>query len=292
MPYSLVLNLLPQSSISKEFLQGINLHGLFFELVHHVNPELSSYLHKDFANKPFTISPLQTKTFHESLIHEKSSIVEKLQFIYSHDVPVQTPCWWRISLLDDLIFHELKKIWLNPDSNFSWSINDIKLKLCSVLMHPTSEQPWANHLSYEEIYQLASDQERKINFQIFTPATFRVFGTKYDSPLPDKSLVFNSLLNRWNTFSNIPFKNNIIEPIFPANFDLKTFTIEDKRSKFIGAVGTITFQIFGDVSPTIIKQLNTLADFAFFSGVGRKTTMGMGILKRVFNNSNKFYTVF
>ncbi|MGE4094679.1 MAG: hypothetical protein AB7G75_28000 [Candidatus Binatia bacterium] len=36
--------------------------------------------------------------------------------------------------------------------------------------------------------------------------------------------------------------------------------------------------------PAIVKTLNALADFAFFSGVGAKTTMGCGIARRMTSN--------
>ena len=49
----------------------------------------------------------------------------------------------------------------------------------------------------------------------------------------------------------------------------------------MGCVGRVTFQILGTVEPTTIKQLNTLADFALYAGVGRKTPMGMGVTRRV-----------
>jgi len=46
----------------------------------------------------------------------------------------------------------------------------------------------------------------------------------------------------------------------------------------------MNFRIMGDVDPMIIKQINTLADFALYSGVGRKTPMGMGMVRRIFKH--------
>ena len=53
------------------------------------------------------------------------------------------------------------------------------------------------------------------------------------------------------------------------------------ESKFIGCVGRISYQILGEIESTIIKQINALVDFALYAGLGRKTTMGMGIVRRV-----------
>ncbi|MCU0532618.1 MAG: CRISPR system precrRNA processing endoribonuclease RAMP protein Cas6 [Hydrococcus sp. Prado102] len=34
------------------------------------------------------------------------------------------------------------------------------------------------------------------------------------------------------------------------------------------------------IDPIQIQQLNALADFALYCGIGRKTTMGMGMVRR------------
>ena len=57
--------------------------------------------------------------------------------------------------------------------------------------------------------------------------------------------------------------------------------LADSRSKFIGVVGEISYRILGDIEPIQIKQINALADFALYAGIGRKTTMGMGMLRRI-----------
>ena len=56
--------------------------------------------------------------------------------------------------------------------------------------------------------------------------------------------------------------------------------VSDRRSKFIGCVGDLDFSILGNVDPQTVKQINALADFAFYAGVGRKTPMGMGQVNR------------
>jgi len=43
----------------------------------------------------------------------------------------------------------------------------------------------------------------------------------------------------------------------------------------------MNFRILGEVEPLTIKQINTLADFALYSGIGRKTPMGMGMARRL-----------
>jgi CRISPR-associated endoribonuclease Cas6 len=46
-------------------------------------------------------------------------------------------------------------------------------------------------------------------------------------------------------------------------------------------VGEISYRLMGDVEPLQIKQINALADFALYAGIGRKTPMGMGMVRRL-----------
>ena len=72
-----------------------------------------------------------------------------------------------------------------------------------------------------------------------------------------------------------------LDSIFPSFINIHTEIIPDSRSKFIGVVGEVSYRIMGDVEAIQIKQINALADFALYSGIGRKTTMGMGMGRRV-----------
>ncbi len=48
-----------------------------------------------------------------------------------------------------------------------------------------------------------------------------------------------------------------------------------------GFVGDVQFEIDAQASPEFAMQAHLLADFAFFCGTGRKTTVGMGQTVRV-----------
>jgi CRISPR-associated endoribonuclease Cas6 len=271
MPYSLVLNLLPRSPIPVSNLSGRHLHALFLELVNSVDGELADQLHQQSSEKAFTLSPLQ--------VEGGRSRGTLLQFQHDRSIPAGTSCWWRISLLDDALFGQLMHLWLSLNPNQPWHLGPADLQVASVLGTPQPTQPWANYSTYSQLYEQASDQERQIHLLFCTPTTFRI--TNYDCALPTKELVFQSLLKRWNRYSSIPFATTLIDPLYPSFFDICTEIVVDSRSKLIGCVGAITFQILGETDPLIIKQINALADFAQYAGVGRKTPMGMGMVRRL-----------
>ncbi|NET90495.1 MAG: CRISPR-associated endoribonuclease Cas6, partial [Kamptonema sp. SIO1D9] len=134
MPYSLVLNLIPLSPISPNYLSGRHLHALFLTLVSSVDKELGNYLHDSQSGKAFTLSPLQIKARSR----------QTLQWEHQKPIPPGTSCWWRISLLDETIFGKLTELWLNLNPDRAWHLGSADLKITSILGTPQSMQPWAN----------------------------------------------------------------------------------------------------------------------------------------------------
>ncbi|NEP17828.1 MAG: CRISPR-associated endoribonuclease Cas6 [Leptolyngbya sp. SIO4C1] len=291
MPHSLVLNLLPQSSIPPGFLTGRHLHSLFLNLVSSVNQSLGDELHKNQANKAFALSPLQVSG-RQPAGNRKAPAQASIRYQYHRAIPPETPCWWRIALLDDALFSQLQQLWLDLNPHKAWHLGPADLQITSILGTAQSTQPWANFCNYAQLYEQASATDRKLTLQFCTPTAFRQ--RQYDTTFPTGELVFGSLLRRWNQHSSIELSKDILDAIFPGAYELKTELIRDPRSQFertgakvdprsqfVGCVGQVTFQILGKVAPQTVKQINALADYALYAGVGRKTTMGMGMVRRL-----------
>lgn len=279
MPHSLVLNLLPTSPISPKYLTGKHLHALFLTLVSSVDQSLGDRLHEQQKEKAFTLSPLQVTGNREQAIENRNRVTSSIQYHYSQPISTGTPCWWRVSLLDDSLFSHLTPLWLNLNPSQPWHLGSADLQITSILGTAQSTQPWANFSPYAQLYDQASDTTRPLSFRLCTPATFRQ--GKYDSALPTRECVFNSLLSRWNRYSDIQFSDTLIEYLFPSFFDIRTELVNHPEGKWAGCVGNISYRILGDADAIAIKQLNTLADFALYSGIGRKTPMGMGMVRRM-----------
>lgn len=274
MPYSLVLNLLPLSPISPGYCQGKHLHALFLNIVSYCDRALGEYLHNQITNKAFTISPLQVTGYRGQII----------QYRHNKPIPVNTSCWWRISLLDDSLFGKLTQLWLNINPEKPWHLGSADLKIASILGTSQPDQPWANATPYDRLYEEASDTNNKFTFSFATPTTFGK-GKQNDS-LPTSESIFKSLCKRWNKYGNIEIPETELPllSLFPSYFNIRTEVISDySQSKLIGCVGDISYQAFGKIDPQQIKYLNTLADFALYCGMGKKTTMGMGMVRRINN---------
>jgi CRISPR-associated endoribonuclease Cas6 len=268
MPHSLVLNLTPIAPIQPGYLSGKHVHALFLTIVNSVDPDLASRLHEQTTEKAFTLSPIQTGN------------PNRLQWQHDRPIPAGTPCWWRISLLDDALFGHLTPLWLNLNPKHSWHLGAADLHINSVLGTAQPRQPWANFASYQQLYEEASGDRTRIDLIFATPMAFRQ--QNFDTSLPSRDLVFKSWLKKWNQYSGREFSSDILESIFPSYFDIRTEILGDARSKFIGCVGEMTFRLMGTLEPETIKQINTLADFALYAGTGRKTPMGMGMTRRFY----------
>ncbi|MCU0547554.1 MAG: CRISPR-associated endoribonuclease Cas6 [Oscillatoriaceae cyanobacterium Prado104] len=272
MPHSLILNLIPLAPIPPGYLTGRHLHALFLTLVSSVDPKLGDYLHDAAADKAFTLSPLQTKKCPFKKHHS-------LQWEHEKPIPEHTFCWWRITLLDDSLFGKLTQLWLNLNPSKPWHLGPADLSIANILGTPQTNQPWANACDYSQLYRQASETNRSIAFSFATPTSFRQ--GKFDTVLPTKESVFNSLLSRWNKYSGIEISPLSTEALYPSFVNIKTEVTSNYHSSFIGVVGEVTYRILGDVEPLVIKQINALADFAIYCGLGRKTPMGMGMVRRL-----------
>jgi CRISPR-associated endoribonuclease Cas6 len=272
MPHSLVLNILPLAPIPPGYLTGRHLHALFLTLASSVDKQLGDYLHDAAADKAFTLSPLQTKKCPFKKHHS-------LQWEHTESIPEYTPCWWRISLLDDTLFSKLTHLWLNINPSKPWHLGPADLSIANIFGTPQSDRPWVNACTYAQLYEQASETNRLIAFSFATPTTFRQ--GKFDSVIPTRECVFNSLLSRWNKYSGIELPDLSLDAVFSSFVNIKSEKVTNYEINFVGMVGEVSYRILGDVEPLVIKQINALADFALYCGVGRKTPMGMGMTRRI-----------
>jgi CRISPR-associated endoribonuclease Cas6 len=121
-----------------------------------------------------------------------------------------------------------------------------------------------------------------------TPTAFHQNGM--DMPLPLPELVYGSLIQAWNTFSPIPLPVHmggfIEQSVGIARHRITTRMVQfGKAEQHIGFVGKVNYI----VRPTLTAEesypyaaiLNLLTQFAFYTGVGIRTTVGMGMARPV-----------
>ena len=186
----------------------------------------------------------------------------------------------------------------NPD--LSLEMVRTELVVSRVLATAASGELWAGYASFEEIYDRASEENRTFCFDFSAPTFFkRGGGPAYPDltvPLPLPELVFGSLLQNWNRFSPMPFDNAaLIKDLCAHHMEISHWRGGSESARLVfrngkatyqtvmvpGFVGRCSIRLVGSHDSRLIKALNALANLAFYSGVGAKTTMGFGVARRL-----------
>lgn len=282
MPYAIVIHAFPQTNLPLAHAQGKILHGLFYELLQNASATKGDAVHGVEGLKPFSTALLLTERQRRA---ESLRAGEELKI--------------RFTFLDDSLYPLLARYFLStPDLSFD--LVRTELTVSRILSTPQSGEEWAGFSSFAEIYANASDSEKHFSFHFATPTFFkRGGGPAYPDllvPLPLPDLVFGSLLRNWNQFAPTSFvEANLLKEICSHHVEIAHHRISSQLARLIfprddgtyrtttfpGFVGSCSFRLVELHDQSIIQTLNALADFAFFSGVGAKTTMGCGVARRV-----------
>ncbi|AWR87975.1 CRISPR-associated endoribonuclease Cas6 [Meiothermus taiwanensis] len=179
--------------------------------------------------------------------------------------------WWvRIAFLDEGLYARL-----SPHL-FGLVGQTVRLKepfrVRAVLQE---EHPWAGLSTYPRLFQGQAPASLGLHFA--SPTFFRRKGHSY--PLPEPRLVFDSLTQRWNAFAPVKVPLEVQEAwerLMVGSFQGRTHRIapnEDERG--MGFVGRVVY-FLPKASPTEAQWLQALGRFAFYAGVGAKTSLGFG----------------
>jgi CRISPR-associated endoribonuclease Cas6 len=103
--------------------------------------------------------------------------------------------------------------------------------------------------------------------------------------MPRPELVFIGLHRKWQEWIGQTTPGQLSadwlrEHVLVSQWELRSRAWRYGKQTQIGSEGRVTYRIF-DADYDVQYTLSYLADFAFYAGVGRKTTQGMGQVRRV-----------
>lgn len=276
MPFSLVLQGYPNDDVPVAHVQGPILQAMFLSLIRQVDPVLNQRLHDESEYRPYTLSPLgivaQNRDFHGYWLPRDQMI------------RAETPCYVRITFLDDDLFATFSSYFLSRIEP-TFRLGDTQFTATDVLVGADSQQRWGRFISYQQLVEQASDTEHRLYLRFLTPTCFRM--GDLDLPLPLPRLVFRSFQKRFEEFTGIAVPPEFVEGVeryvgIARLKRLKTELIKTKYVMLSGFTGEVIFEVTSKAPPELIRYVNLLADYAFFCGTGRKTTVGMGQTKRIY----------
>lgn len=241
------------------------LHGFFYSLL---SDEIAEKLHRSYRYKPFCIWAPKIFKFQKEENNSSESPLKNLTIT--------------ISLLKDELFSPIlshlatlrKTLFLGP----------YKVSLVDSVGSFIKDDLYKN---YEDF--LNSSLSPYFYFFFQTPVSFKKKDIDY--PLPDPALVFKSLLNKWNYFApmrvDIDLRSVFEEKLCVVFARIRTFKIKlSLGSGVTGFKGKVVYYV-KRAKEEELRWLNALGNFATFAGVGRKTTMGLGMTEFTNNPSEE-----
>ena len=264
---STVFILRPLADAALPLTQGNAIHAWFLHLVHQQAPQLASWLHSQERRKPFTTSPLQG-----ALTRQGGAARVRAEHTY----------WLRATSLDADLSAVLRAIEAAPPPRVR--LFDVEFEVSTVTSHPQAHA-WAGQSTYEHLYAQAGESPpaAQATLEFVSPTVFRSQGR--NQLLPSPRLIFSSLWESWHAFAPLPLPAELL-PLLSTELDVLRYELKTQMCDFgnyrqSGFVGPCTLGMPRRPVADVLRGMHLLCDTAFFSGIGYKTTMGMGQARRL-----------
>ncbi len=245
-----------------------HIHAFFFEALKQVDEKLANETHDNQGLKPFACSPLTGK-------YGKTST----QVLLVKGMKYQL----KISTLSEPLFKAFSS-YIFPASigAKTVSIGKMQFFIESVDLKSPNIPEWSEPISYSSAYEQSENYLKNgsidfinLRFYFKTPTSFKKGNVNY--PLPEPALIFKSLISKWNAFSDKKI-DPLTDRLYITSCRINTKTYSVKNGEATGFVGTCKMRI-SSKDKKITVPLLALTKFANYSGVGQKTTMGMGVVR-------------
>lgn len=237
----------------------------FYELIRAADPVLATALHAADGPKGFT----------------SSDLLRPLALRADEPRPIRE---WRLTSFDPQLTSLLRTRVLPAvaDAGHVW-IDHQRWQVEAIADGPTAH-PWAGS---QDPATLVSTYCGPVNplpslnlgFTFHSPTTFRSQGRNIPLPLPE--MVFGSLLDRWNATQSTALSRDLRQfagdEVGITRYRLSTVLVPiEQGAGQVGFVGECRYQVW-QADPANLRLLHLLAAFAFWAGVGYKTTWGLGL---------------
>jgi CRISPR-associated endoribonuclease Cas6 len=298
--YAIVLRLTATTAGVVPINSGQHVHAAFLDLLTAENPELAGLLHDANERKPFTISPLldAPRADRNGFVHFQPGDACAVRLTVA-GLPILRETNDAASLAGHIIALGA------PDRRVSFRIADVCIS--------PKQHPLAGATTHDALVQYAQPR-REVTLRFITPTSFKIetpAGEKVLAlPLPEH--VFGGLASRWMSFCG-PHPLDLVDIINryagagwvrDARADgephdavsawrellgrhllvtrltqVQTDVMKIAGQNQVGFTGDVTFEVMGDA--LLARVVAVLADATFYFGVGRKTTQGMGMTRRL-----------
>lgn len=267
---------------------GNQVQAAFLDMVRQTDPALSDWLHAPNQRRPYTVGLLQ------GFNHLTPAQLEEAR-ARQQTLPVQPgqTYWLRITMLDATLFGSLTQYFITKPRALTIRLGDARFEVSRLLTTPeagATPQSWVAYSSFAELCVLRPAQ-KLYSFEFASPTAFSLGQKAWGKLLkvfPEPVYVFDSLARQWDIFAptHLRMETSALSPrilsawceenLVVARYALETSYLPSSKFGQAGFQGTVLYEVKGMPSAPEATWLSTLARFALFSGVGYKTTIGMG----------------
>jgi CRISPR-associated endoribonuclease Cas6 len=230
------------------FQWGSILHGV---LMQKLNPDYVEYLHNSSGLKPLSqyVLPLQR-----------------------HRIPEEGDFVWTIHLMGEEAIQEIRPI-LEKEKEYYLEHKDVHLDVIETKSYdPISEEDFCSR------YLLDEHASHSPKIRYITPCSHKSAGQYCLFPSID--LILNSLVQKWNayaksyTLADEQAFEDMIQRTRIRNYQLRSAQYHLEGIRIPAYMGGLGFSIKGP--DPLIRLVNMLLGYAEYSGIGIKTSLGMG----------------
>ena len=258
-------------------------HAWFLDRVRRVDARLADRLHEPDQERPFTVSNLWGPGMPRTGMWNG-----RTQWAIAPQEEVYVRVTSFSSLLTELLEEQ---VLADLEDAVVWG--GVRLAVTRVVTRPEDVEeplrPWVGRTTYEALLSGTAFGETpvsRVTLRFFSPTVFRSRGHFMPMPLP--RLVFESLARRWNAFSPLRIHEDVAryaeEAMAISRYRLRTeqvrFGEEGERGAMPGCVGQCTY-VMRTRDRYWRGVVHALARFALYSGVGKRTSMGLGQARAV-----------
>ncbi len=265
---ALVLDLIALDDGVLPILAGELAHAAFYAIVESVDPALSQQMHDAQGRSNFALSPLYG--------YWRRPYDRKIK------VKAGQSGWLRISLLDDQLFAVFHEHLLNSALP-AIRLGAIRFAITHVYGAPGSH-PWCGFTTLDELRRL-DETPNCWNLEFASPTAIR-WGeadnkVRRVEVFPQPRGAIAGLRSLWNRRAGDEWGREFEEWV-ERNIGVgrierwETQPFPFQKQTYLGGVGQLEYRVLDDRNRANVAHFNRLLHLAFYTGIGYKTTHGLG----------------
>lgn len=274
--HALVLKLIALDDGALPGTLGELAHAAFYATVQTADPALAAQIHDAQERKAFSLSPLY-------------GYWESPQDHQIH-VGVGQEGWLRVSLLDDRLFAVFVRHLLldGPVQRAALRLGRIRFAVTEALGNPGSH-PWVGYTTLEALAALDATPDRWV-LDFASPTAIRWGdadnGVRRVELFPLPRMAIAGLRKRWDDWTGQqwgrPFEEWVERNVVIGRiWRWETQTFPYRKQQYQGGLGRLEYRLLDTRDGERAAHLNRLLALAFYTGIGYKTTHGLGQVRIV-----------